>query len=352
MLRKMPKVELHAHLAGSLSENTVKKLIDKKCDETGTTQDYSEILQAVSIEYGKNRTLAECFQMFKVVHSLLDSEDSLYTAVCDVIDEFMSDGVLYLELRSTPREIPERSVTKRSYIQTIIRAIQAKTSAVDGAQYGRIIVRYIVAIDRRNTVEYAEDTVNLAIEFADSTGGLVVGVDLSGDGTVNDARNFLPVLKKAKDAGLKLSLHLAEVSGLEDETSALLDLKPDRIGHGTFIHPESGGSDELLTKVQQHQIPIELCLTSNIKGQIVSSYADHHMKHWYDIGHPICLCTDDKGVFATDLSEEYRYAADAFNLDKGSIMNLCRSSFEYIFESDNVKAVLLDVFDKWRSAHI
>lgn len=120
----------------------------------------------------------------------------------------------------------------------------------------------------------------------------------------------------------------------------LLDLLPDRIGHGTFLNSSEGGSLGQVDFVRQHQIPLELCLTSNIKSQTVPSYAQHHFGFWYSVAHPSVICTDDKGVFATCLSQEYQLAAETFNLTPSQVWDLSYESINYIFASDNTRAEL------------
>lgn len=93
---KLPKVELHAHLNGSISSSTMKKLIAKKPHLK--VHDHMTM-----IDKGKKRTLEECFQMFQVIHQLTTSAEDILMVTKDVIKEFADDGVKYLELRSTPR---------------------------------------------------------------------------------------------------------------------------------------------------------------------------------------------------------------------------------------------------------
>ncbi|XP_008267326.2 adenosine deaminase-like protein isoform X1 [Oryctolagus cuniculus] len=325
---ELPKVELHAHLNGSISSNTMKKLIAKK-------PDFKIHDEMTMIEKGKKRTLEECFQMFQIIHQLTTSPEDILMITKDVIKEFADDGVKYLELRSTPRRENATGMTKKSYVESILEGIkQAKQENLD------IDVRYLIAIDRRGGPSVAKETVKLAEEFFLSTEDVVLGLDLSGDPTIGRAEDFLEPLLEAKNAGLKLALHLSEIPNQGKETQMLLDLLPDRIGHGTFLNSSEGGSLDLVDFVRQHRIPLELCLTSNIKSQTVPSYDQHHFGFWYSIAHPSVICTDDKGVFATYLSQEYRLAAETFNLTQSQVWDLSYESINYIFASDSTRSEL------------
>lgn len=324
----MPNLELHAHLNGSVSYQTIEKLVRRK--------PHLNIEHSMTvIGKGQRRTLDECFQVFKVIHQLVDTEEDILMVATDVIKEFAADGVKYLELRSTPREEKNTGLTKKKYVETVIKAIQqCKKEGVD------IDVRFLVAIDRRNGTEVAMETVKLAEDFMLSSDGLVVGLDLSGDPKVGQGKDLLPALQKAKSCGLKLSLHLSEIPSQLEESDLLLNLPPDRIGHGTFLHPEVGGSESLVEKVVKNNIPLELCLTSNVKGQTVPCYSKHHFKYWYQLGHPSVICTDDKGVFCTDLSQEYQLAASTFDLSREAVWKLSHEAIDCIFAPDAVKQQL------------
>ncbi|KAM6960780.1 N6-Methyl-AMP deaminase [Aplochiton taeniatus] len=335
--RKLPKVELHAHLNGSVSVETIEKLINRK--------PHLNIEHCMTaIRNGQQRTLDECFQVFKVIHQLVDTEEDILMVANDVIREFAADGVKYLELRSTPREEKKSGLTKRRYVETVLEAIrQCKDEGVD------IDVRFLVAVDRRNGIEVAMETVKLAEEFMLSSDGVVVGLDLSGDPRVGHGKDLLPALQLAKNSGLKLALHLSEVPTQLEESELLLNLPPDRIGHGTFLHPEVGGSQNLVEKVVQNKIPLELCLTSNVKGQTVPSYSKHHFQYWYQLGHPCVICTDDKGVFSTELSQEYQLAATTFGLSQEAMWNHSLQAIDCTFASLPLKQQLKQA---WKKLHL
>lgn len=205
--------------------------------------------------------------------------------------------------------------------------------------------RFILAINRKLGPADALDTVHLAIQYKEKAKGIVVGLDLSGDPTTQDSNDFVAALKLARENGLKLALHIAEVPDLK-EARILLNLIPDRIGHGTCIHSENGGAEDLVNIVEEHSIPIELCLTSNVKTKTVPSYADHHMSYWYNKQHPCIVCTDDKGVFSTTLSEEYSVMARTFNLTEEQVWNLSYMSIDHIFEGEALKNDLKELWKK------
>ena len=326
--RRIPKVELHAHINGSLSKATVRKLIQMKAAKGELRDEISE--QMTSIVDGSQKTLAECFDIFRVVHQIVDSAEAIYIATKDVISEFADDGVRYLELRSTPKEIG--TMTKDAYMESVLAAIKECNS---NENIG-ITTKFLVSIDRRNGTTVAEETVDLASKYQTMT-GVVLGVDLSGDPLAGKSSDFTGTLIRAKSLGLKTAIHLAETRESHSETKALLDSMPDRIGHGTCLLVEDGGHQEHVDFVLKHRIPLELCLTSNVKGQTVKGYDVHHFSKWYEIGHPCIICTDDKGVFATTLSEEYNLAAETFQLDYKSLWNLSAASIDCIFDSENVK---------------
>ncbi|EMP39001.1 Adenosine deaminase-like protein [Chelonia mydas] len=298
--------ELHAHLNGSISSVTMKKLVAQK--------PYLQIHNGMTvIDKGKKRTLEECFQMFNIIHQITNRTEDILLVTKEVIKEFAADGVKYLELRSTPREENGTGMTKRAYVEAVLEGIkQCKEEDLD------IDVRFLIAIDRRGGPTVAKQTVKLAEEFLLSTDGIVVGLDLSGDPTIPDK---------------------------EEETKILLGLPPDRIGHGTFLSSTTS-SEDLVELVRQNHIPIELCMTSNFKSQTVPSCDKHHFGYWYNMGHPTVLCTDDKGVFATDLSQEYQLVAKTFNLTPSQIWDLSYESINYIFASDSVKLKLREQWHK------
>ena len=347
--RKLPKVELHAHLNGSISMTTMEWLLSRYEGSTkkeGKAVEGQEVLGQTppelwqtTIAKGERRTMEECFLMFKIVHALVNDEAAVEKVARDVVLEFAEDSVVYLELRTTPRANPATNMTKRSYIDAVLsgigKALVESTSTIH--------VRLLLSIDRRQTIAEAKDTVDLALEYQLKTNQhqfKVIGVDLSGDPACGNITALVPVLRLVKEKGLKLSVHIAEIPNRIEEGRLLLSVEPDRLGHGTFLHASVGGSQDLVDIVMAKKIPIELCLTSNVKCRTVATYNNHHFAFWKERNHPLIICTDDKGIFSTTLSEEYAIAAKTLSLTVKDLQNLSCKAVQFTFESDSFKREL------------
>ncbi|KAK2579473.1 hypothetical protein KPH14_010787 [Odynerus spinipes] len=331
---KLPKIELHAHLNGSASPKTLRTLYKmQNLSKNNDINEYSCIIE-------RHSSLEECFKMFSIAHSLTNNPEAIFIVTCNVIKEFMDDNVIYLELRSTPRAV-EGKMTKEEYIEAMIRAIKnCKLSCPN------IVVKLLISVDRKQGYEAASENIKLAMNYATKYPGDVVGIDLSGDPTKGSV--FIELLKESRTAGLKIAAHCAEVPN-EMESMDILNLKPERLGHCTCIHPNLGGTASLFEAFCQSRIPIELCLTSNVKCKTVPSYVDHHFKYFYEAGHPICIATDDKGVFDTSLSKEFEIASSVFGLQREDLIKICKSSIEYSFASNEEKQRLLSMLINFNS---
>ncbi|XP_076267112.1 adenosine deaminase-like protein isoform X3 [Rhynchophorus ferrugineus] len=228
---KLPKIELHAHLNGSLSRETLKKF---GCADN----DILEYNQA------KQTTLDQVFDIFKIAHQATSTKQNLYESTVKVIEEFASDNVIYLELRTTPRK--EADMTEDEYVETVIKALLDSESS-------DIMVKLILSIDRRHTYDQQVETLKTIIKYKKLYPDVVRGIDLSGDPT--KGAFFRDIFEKARRNELFVAMHCAEIKN-DAEVMEMFDFKPDRLGHATFIHPDFQGSAELWELYTKLQIPV------------------------------------------------------------------------------------------------
>ncbi|KAL2339169.1 hypothetical protein Fmac_013615 [Flemingia macrophylla] len=350
----MPKIELHAHLNGSIRDSTLLELA-RALGDKGVI-DFSQVEHVI---LKNDRSLSEVFKLFDLIHIVTTDHSSITRITKEAVEDFASENVVYLELRTTPKKNDSLGMSKRSYVEAVLDGLRAVSSVVvaftpykvepgnlssplfsgvndkyNGNPRKRIFVRLLLSIDRRETTEAAMETVILALEMRHFG---VVGIDLSGNPAVGEWMTYLPALKFAREQGLHVTLHCGEVLNSK-EIHDMLDFLPQRIGHACFFE------EEHWKRLKSSNIPVEICLTSNIRTLSVPTIDAHHFADLYNAKHPLVLCTDDSGVFSTCLSNEYKIAASSFGLGRKEMFELSKNAIEFIFADNVVKGDLRKTF--------
>jgi adenosine deaminase len=154
--RALPKIELHAHLHGSLRQSSIAELSGKPFPALSDSRD-----------------LTECFRIFDLIHNTVDTLNKVERLTREVLEDFKADNCIYLELRSTPRD-RLNSWSKRQYLDCVTAVL------LQWNQHEQMPVRLLLSIDRTTSLEEALSVVNLAEEYRGSTSGLIVGLDFCG----------------------------------------------------------------------------------------------------------------------------------------------------------------------------
>ncbi|KAM5501876.1 putative adenosine deaminase [Microsporum canis] len=206
--KALPKIELHAHLSGSITRECLREIWLRKRERDSDLQIPDPM---IAMPPGK------------VDYSLKTDLESLRYSTRRVLQDFQDDGVRYLELRTTPRESQEHGISKEKYVSTVLEVIdEFKNEAMS--------TYLILSVDRTKSAAEAEIVVDLAIQFKHRG---VVGVELGGNPSKGDVSIFKAAFSKAKQNGLGVTLHFAEVefSSSPRELTTLLSFQPDRLGH-------------------------------------------------------------------------------------------------------------------------
>jgi len=294
-IQSLPKAELHAHLNGSIP---LSELQDLAREYTAKTEGNSSTVPSDAVHAGltklKNFELEELhdfFGLFPAIYALTSNPPNLARAARAVLREFL-DGdnpqCTYLELRSTPRETP--AMSRMDYVRTVLAEVE---------RYPRERAALIVSVDRRMEERVAEECIQIARTLKEE-GRRVVGVDLCGDPLAGDMKLLAKHFLSAKQAGLGVTLHIAETAqNTRPDTLTLLSFKPDRLGHATFL------DEETKPIVLKSDACVELCLSSNLLCKTVANLDDHHIRYYLKHNHPIAICTDDILPFRNSLLGEY-----------------------------------------------
>ncbi len=211
----------------------------------------------------------------------------------------------------------------------------------EGAERGRergerdfgVSLYWIFDAVRHFGVDEARRVVDEAIRFKDRN---VAGIGIGGDERKAGPEQFRAVYEHATSHGLRLTVHAGETVGPEGIWGALRELKPDRIGHGLHAIEDP----ELVRYLAGEQIPIEVCITSNIKTGCCPALEEHPVRKLFDAGVPVVLNTDDPDMFHTDLTNEYGIARDVFHFTDDELRMLAKNSLRASFLPDEKKALL------------
>jgi adenosine deaminase/aminodeoxyfutalosine deaminase len=154
----------------------------------------------------------------------------------------------------------------------------------------------------------------------------VVAFGLGGSEERGPAERFTGVFAFARRAGLRLVAHAGESTGPESVWAAL-KLGAERIGHGIAAARDA----ELMRHLRERDIPLEICLTSNLITGVVKSLEEHPLRRLYDAGVPIILNTDDPAMFGCTLTGEYGLAARQFGFSDAEMRGIAENGFRYAF---------------------
>ncbi|KAG9522941.1 Metallo-dependent hydrolase, partial [Aureobasidium melanogenum] len=298
----IPKVELHAHLTGSISRQSLHKTwLRKKANDPSF--DLEDPLIAIPRAADGEINVTSFFPIFdKYIYALISDQESIQNATTSVLEDFQDDGVRYAELRTTPRAIPDAGMSKEDYVTTVLKAMDdfkgsVKENIAGAPPYDKLHAKLILSIDRKNTLEEAFEVVRLALKYRHLG---IVGVDLCGNPARKPISHLRPAFAEARAQGLGITLHFAEIAQEDpSELEEMLSWEPQRLGHVIHV-PE-----ELRKVITERKLGLELCLSCNVLcGLSQGGFAAHHFGEWWNAGVPIALSTDDIGIFESTLSND------------------------------------------------
>jgi adenosine deaminase/aminodeoxyfutalosine deaminase len=192
-------------------------------------------------------------------------------------------------------------------------------------------VRWIIDAVRQFGVEHVSEVAKLAVERALDG---VVALGIGGDEERGPASWFGDVFRQAKDAGLHLHAHAGETAGPESVWQAL-SIGAERIGHGIRAIEDS----DLVEELGRRRVPLEICLTSNVRTGAVSGLETHPVRRLFDAGVPIVIDTDDPALFGCTPTGEYELLVRRFGFSRAEVERVALNSFEFTFGLTEITAI-------------
>jgi adenosine deaminase len=321
-----PLIDLHRHLEGSVRLETILEL-GRRHKLPLPALDLEGLRPYVQVMEPQPRVMAFIAKFEWVVGVLADYEACRRIAFESVLDA-RRDGLDYLELRFSPWFMAEaHGLNPEEVVAAVIEGVS------DGMQDSGLKVNLIGILSRT----YGPDVATKELEALLRHSRHLVALDLAGDEANFPGALFLEHFRRARQAGLGVTVHAGESAGPESIWQAIRDLGAARIGHA--VHAVVDPS--LMDYIADHDIGIEANLTSNVQTSTVRDYASHPMRQFLERGLLATLNSDDPAISGIDLNYEYKLAAPAAGLSDEQIRQSQRNALQIAFLSPGEKEALL-----------
>lgn len=314
-LRRLPKAELHCHLDGSVRPETLLELAREHgavlpCGDAASLRTYMRASDVHSLE--------EYLERFTITLSVMQTAEALERIAYELGQDAAADGVRYIEVRYAPILNVQGGMTLPDAVEAAVRGL-ALAEAEHGI-IGRVIVCALRHLDPKISVTMAE----LAVAYQ---GRGVVGFDLAGPEAAFPAHRHASAFAFARAHGLACTCHAGEGAGASSVREALHVCGANRLGHAARLLEDAA----LVDDVAEQQVPLEICLTSNVQTGAASSYEAHPLRAYYDRGLKVVLNTDNRLMSDTTLTDEYVVAADRLGFSLDELATVAMNGFESAF---------------------
>ncbi|MEU2975610.1 adenosine deaminase [Streptomyces hirsutus] len=329
----LPKAELHVHHIGSASPRIVSELAARHPDSKVPSDP-----EALA-DYFTFTDFAHFIDVYLSVVDLIRTPEDVRLLTYEVARELARQQVRYAELTITPFSSTRRGIDERAFMEATEDARKAAES-----EWGTVL-RWCFDIPGEAGSEAAEETTRLATDDRLRPEGLV-SFGLGGPEIGVPRPQFKPYFDRAIAAGLHSVPHAGETTGPGTVWDALVDLRAERIGHGT----SAAQDPELLAHLAERRIALEVCPTSNIATRAVADLDEHPIKDFVRAGVLVTVNSDDPPMFGTDLNTEYAVAARLLDLDEWGLAALAKNAVEASFLDAPGKARLAAEIDAYTTS--
>ena len=321
-IASLPKAELHLHLEGSIDPPTLLEL-RKQRGKSGTQNEVEQLY--------KYADFTGFLMAFKTVTEDLQTPEDFELITYRLMEKLKAQNVLHAEVYVSVGVC----LWRKQNFDRIFEGLER--GRIRGERDFGISLLWIFDAVRQFGEDKARRVAELAVSYKSPS---IVGFGMGGDERKAAPELFRDVYAYAVEHGLRLTAHAGETAGPGSIWGAL-NLHVERIGHGLT----AGQDPELMEELATRQVPVEICLTSNLRTGLCASLAEHPVRDYFDQGLMLTLNTDDPAMFGTSLNREFQLAQETFGFTDEHLRELARNSFEASFLPAEKKLSFLDLFD-------
>ncbi|TVY01019.1 adenosine deaminase [Paenibacillus cremeus] len=325
LIRKLPKVDLHVHLDGSVKPETLMELAQQR-GVSLPARSRKQLLPHMQVE-DDCTSLKMYLSKFDFVLPFLQTGEALRRVAHETVEQAAAHTIGYIEVRFAPQLHRGAGLSVEEVIHHVVEGLRSGER-----KYG-VVARGIAICMRHHG---SKENIEVIEAAASRSGKGIVAVDLAGDEASYPPQFFREVFAVSHKRGLPVTIHAGEAAGAENVLEAVTRLGAVRIGHGVRVKE----NPELMRLLAKQRIPLEMCPISNLQTKAVTSWEQYPIRDYFERGIKVTVNTDNPTVSGTNLTKEYRVLADKFGFAATELAELVMNGVEAAFLEESEKRVL------------
>jgi adenosine deaminase len=325
----IPKTEIHCHLEGAIRTQTIIDIAEEYSLKL-PSYDVNELDKHVKV-YDQMQSLEAVLAAFAIFQNSITSPEVVERIAWELFEDSARQNIKLFEVRFSPDwAFHGHNLDWDACLAGLLRARERAEKEFDMA------IGYIAITSRSMGPESCVKTVDWAVQNKEH----ILGIDLADSERDFPLREFVKPVWKAKEAGLKVTIHTGEdtPASFIKETIELTD--SDRIGHGIHAIEDM----QVVELIQERGITLEVNPWSNYLTNSVRTMEEHPLKKLFDLGVKVTINSDDPEVLETNLNNEYRIAHEILDMSVDDIMTCNRYAYEASFIPDEAKQRIWDKY--------
>ena len=322
MINKLPKIELHCHLDGSVRVDTIIDIAKKEGIKLDSYKrcDIEKLVQVPN----DCTSLNEYLKRFDLPNKVMQSSENIKRITFELLEDAQKENIKYIEIRFTPLLHLQKGLSIEEVIQSAIDGINQAQRIYD-------IKGNIILSCMRNMSE--DDAILLIEKGRKFLNKGVVAIDLAGPEEEGFANKYKRAIELARSYGYNITIHAGEAASAQNVIDAINILKAQRIGHGVRIKDMKDAYD----LVKKTGVVLEMCPTSNIQTKAIECLNKYPLYDFYKDGIKLSINTDNRTVSNIDLSNEIKVISDEFNMSKEKYKDIYLNTIDAIFADESTK---------------
>lgn len=318
----IPKTEIHIHLEGAIRTGTIID-IAREYNLKLPSYEANELDKHVKI-YDKLRDLHAVLEAFDIFQRSIASPEVVERIAWELFEDSARQNIKLFEVRFSPDwAFHGHNLDWDKCLEGLLRAKSRAEAEFDMA------IGYIAITSRSMGPESCVKTVDWAIHHKDH----ILGIDLADSERDFPLSDFVKPVTKAKEAGLKVTIHTGEDTPASFVKETIELVNPDRIGHGIHAVEDM----QVVELLKERNITLEVNPWSNYLTNSVQTIEEHPLKKLFDLGVKVTINSDDPEVLETNLNNEYRIAHEVLGMSMDEIAICNRNACEASFIPENEK---------------